>query len=103
MGRLIAGATIILFVLVVGAVLAYVKVGAEETFSGTGCGTGNATECADEDQETGFRDLVDAANPAEIDEDAPSIVNSLWLLVVVFLVLVAGMLIVLAFVPLTGE
>lgn len=103
MGRLVAGATIILFVLVVGALVAYVKVGAEETFSGTGCGSGNATACAEEDQETGFRDLVDAADPSELDEDAPGIVNSLWLLVVVFLVLVAGMLIVLAFVPFTGE
>lgn len=103
MGRLIAGATIILFVIVVGALLAFIKVGAEETFTGTGCGTGNATQCAEEGGESGFRDFVDAANPAEIDEDAPAIVNSLWLLVIVFLVLVAGLLIVLAFVPLTSE
>lgn len=96
---------IVLFILVVGAVVAFVKTGAEETGSfGGSCSSGNATACAEEQAEEGdtenpsFWDYVGNADPTELEDDAPPILNGLWLLVVTFLIGLAILLIATAFV-----
>lgn len=105
MGRLIQGSLIVLFIVVVGALVAFIKDGAINTVSGFGCETQgqNATECAGIDESDNFLDTVRDANPAELGEGAPDIVNALWVMVFVFLLGVAIALIALAFIPLTAE
>lgn len=103
MGRLVTGATIILFVLVVGVVVSYIKVGSEATtnYAG-GCSDGNATACGDPENQS-FLDYANDASPADLGDDTPPILNALYLLVLVFLIGMAGLLIALAFIPTTSE
>lgn len=103
MGRLVDGAMIILFLLVVGAVVAFIRLDSQPgSFNEGGCSDGNATECGEPD-DVGFLEQVQQANPTEIDEDAPPFLNNMWLLIVGFLFVLATLLIALAFVFGTSE
>jgi hypothetical protein len=103
LGRLLGGALIVLFVIVSGVVVAYVREGAEDTtLEATTCSGGNATACAD-DNEVSFLDQVDDASPADLGDDTPGIISVLWLVTIVFLLTAGLLLIALAFIPLTAE
>lgn len=103
MGRLLGGALIVLFVLVSGFLVAFIREGSETTSEvGFTCAAGNATACNEENEEN-FRDQLGNANPADLGEGTPVVLTTVWALVIVFLLSVGLALIVLAFVPLTGE
>lgn len=98
------GALIVLFVIVSGVVVAYVREGAEDTtFSAETCSSGNATACAGDPDDVDFLDQVQDASPADLGEDTPGIITVLWTVTIVFLLAAGLLLIALAFVPLTSE
>lgn len=96
------GVSIVLFLLVITTVMAFIRVGTASAETIPGCGTGNATSCENVGRTTFFEAVRDVS-VGNIDDDAPPIINVLWLLIMATLLTAAVLLIVTSFVPLLSE
>jgi hypothetical protein len=103
LGRLVTGISIVVFILVVNLVAVFIRTDAASTSSVPGCGgEDDATECENVGKTTFFEAVRDVS-VGNIDDDAPAIVNVLWLTVMAIMLTAAVLLIVTAFVPTLSE
>jgi hypothetical protein len=89
---------------VAGFVIALANNEETEAFTATNCPSGNATQCAEDNQgSSSFLDTLRGINPFEFGDDAPAALVILWASVSVLLIIGAILLIVFSFIPLTSE
>lgn len=102
MGRLMGGALILLFVLLVNTVAAFVEGGTSTGDSFSNCSeSGNITECENVGKGSFFSQVADVTFTG-ID-DLPDWLNAAYIITMGLLLTTAILLIVLAFIPLTNE
>lgn len=102
-GRLITGASIVLFVLVTNLLVTFNNTSAASSAYPTGCTAGqNNTQC-EAAGKTSFFAAVLGTTFQGFGDDAPEILNVAWGVIMGFLLTVAVLLIVLAFVPFTNQ
>lgn len=103
MGRLVTGVTIVLFLLITTTLLAFIRQGTASAESIPGCTTNdNATACENVGKTTFFAAVRDVA-VGNIDDQAPTIINVLWVLIMATLLTTAVFLIVTSFIPTRSE
>lgn len=101
-GRLMAGAMIILFVLVVNTMAAFITTGATTSGSVTGCTSSDTNTTCEAVGKTSFlASVLDVTFTGFTG--APTIINVLWGVLMGVLLTVAVLLIVLAFIPFTNS
>lgn len=97
-GSFLAGALIVLFVILANVIGAYVNTQVIEPFTVPGCQSQNASECQDVGQES-FAESVSQTTVNGI-EGAPDFVNDLWLLISVFMLIVGIFMVILGIIGL---
>lgn len=103
MGRLIDGMMIILFLLIIGFLITFVRAGTTNDNNFVKCsGTDNATQCENVGKTSFFSAVRDVA-VGDFGDDTPTWISGLWLLAAGVLLSTAILLVVLAFIPLTSE
>lgn len=104
MGRLVAGGLIVLFILLVGGVIAFIVDGATSSTEFVRCsGTDTNSTCENVGKTTFFSAVRDTTLLGDFGDGTPAWVTTIWIITMGFLLSLAILLIVLAFVPLTSE
>lgn len=101
MSRLLQGVTLILLPIVINSVIAIIATGASSTTAPPGCtDSNNFTTC----EQVGKTDFLAALFDVTVSgiEGLPTVANFLYVLIMAFLLVAGVLLVVLAFVPLTG-